>query len=544
MIGQPLRTLDPAQSIDTASARVVTQLYDGLTYYPKGNPTPELLLAEDLSVSDDGTEYTFALKRDVTFTDGSTLGAADVVYTFERLAASPNSSWASTLLDLVGVEHERRDADSGGDGEYVPGSLGVEALDERTVRIRLSSPFHATTAVLAHPSFGIVPEGVVGDVEGHDGRLSQEEFATDRPVGAGPFELDYWNQGTEYRVKAREDYHGHGPVSAGVHWQVISEPTSAFEYALNGNADAFWTPDSEFDPGSVSIESEDEQGRKIGSYGPLEGSGDTVRYLQVPQAATMYLGFNAERVPKPVRRAVAYALNQDQQLRDIHKGRGVAAAHLTPPNLFPGGPEGYDRHVREEYPYGIGETRLDAAERVLRGAGYAPDDPAEVTFTTYEGDNWRSTGELLRDQLTAVGVELTIEEAPFSALAKRRESGALEMFSFGWAMDYAAAENFLQLLSPTTDASQHRWEGTDASARAADAWERIEDHRTASDADRRARRRACLELERANWEDAVLVPKYHPVGEGFYYRWVDVPKTGAAGFDKHKYNHVRIGRRS
>ncbi len=546
MIGQPIRTLDPAQSIDTASAKIVSQLYDGLTYYPKGTPTPELLLAEDLSVSDDGREYAFALKPNATFSDGSPVRAADVVYTFERLASSPVSAWASTLLDLVGVTHETRtvETDSGTREEYVPGSLGVEAADERTVRLRLSEPFHATTAVLAHPSFGIVPEGIVGDVEGYDGEVKREEFAARRPVGAGPFALDYWKQGTEYRVNAREDYHGHAPTVAGIHWQVISDPNSAYEYATNGNADAFWVPDARFDPELVSIRAVDERGRKVGTYGPLPENGKTVRYVQVPQATTMYVGFNAELVPRPVRRAVAYALNQERQLRDVHKGRGLAATHLTPPSLFPGGPEAYDRHARGHYPYGVGETRLDAAERTLREAGYDPGDPAELTFTVYEGANWRTTGERLRDQLAAVGVELTLEEAPFPALAKRRENGALEMFSFGWSMDYPAPENFLQLLSPTAEASRVAWKGTDASKRAAEAWKAIEAHRTESDADRTARRRACLAMERANWEDAVIVPKYHPVGEGFYYRWVDVPKTGAAGFDKHKYNHVRIARRT
>ncbi|SEO79097.1 peptide/nickel transport system substrate-binding protein [Halogranum amylolyticum] len=544
MIGQPLRTLDPAQARDSASTKLVSQLYDGLVHYPKAALEPELLLAEDVGVSADGTTYTFELKRDVAFSDGSTLTAADVVYTFERLAGSPHSQWRSTVLDLLGIGHETRTVETadGTRDEYVPHSLAVDALDDHRVRMRLTEPFYDTLAVLAHPAFGVVPEGTVGDVEGYDGRIPQETFATSEPVGAGPFTLDVWEQGTEYRVRARSDYHRSGPVVAGIHWQVISDPTSGFTYALNGNADAFWIPDEKFDQTKVTVDTVDEAGRRVGHYGPLR-NGATVQYLQVPQMTTFYIGFNAARVERPVRRAVAYALNQQTDLDQVHENRGITATHLTPPNLFPEGVAGYEKHA-EEYPYGADETRLEEARTTLAEAGYTPESPAEVTFTTYESAAWQATSRRLRDKLASVGVELTLEQAPFNTLGTRGEQGSLEMFSWGWGMDYPAAENFVQLLAPSNGAEAFtHWEGSTAADSAQAAWERIEAHRTASESDQAVRAEACRTMEEANWKDVVLLPKYHPIGEGFYYPWVDVPKTGAAGFSKHKYTDVRVSNR-
>ncbi len=537
MVGSPIQTLDPAAANDGASYRVITQLFDGLVHYPKGNPKSELLLAEDVTVSDDGRTYTFALKDGVTFSNGSTLSASDVVYSFERVAASPNSTHASLLFDHLGLEHERQD------GEYVPGTLGVEAVAEKTVEFRLQSPFYATLDVLALPALSIVPEGILGDVQGYDGEMSHEKFATETPVGAGPFTFDRWSSDAEYAVTARDDYHGDGPNVAGIHWHVMSNPNAGYTYATNENADAFWVPTSKFDRAKVTVETTDEQGRKIGTYGPLPENGRTVRYLQVPLVTTYYVGFNAQAVPKPLRKAIAYLVNQHRELNDTRKGRGELATHLTPPSIFPGGRQAAQKHAKS-YPYGSAESNLDAAQKVVERAGYGPDNPGSITMTTYRSSSWQLTAQTLQDKLRAIHVNLEIQEAPLPTLIERGQNGSLEAFTLGWSMDYPSPETFLHLLGTGKESQSFLyWDGTPAAKRAQRAWNRVLDHRSSSDADRQVRHEAFVEMEEANWEDVALIPTYHPIGEGFYYQWADVPKTGAAGFSKHKYTDVTLDRR-
>ncbi|WP_276301599.1 ABC transporter substrate-binding protein [Halorussus lipolyticus] len=545
MVGSAIRTLDPVAAADSESTTVVTQLFDGLVHYPKGNIDPELLLAEDHRVSEAGRVHTFELDPEATFSDGRPVTADDVVYSFERLAGSKHSQSASKLLDVLGVEHETEtvESDDGTTEEYVPGSLGVEAKGDRTVEIRLEEPFHTALGVLAYPAFSVVPEGVLGDVEGYDGEMSHEEFATENPVGAGPFVLDTWKKDVEYSVTARDDYRGDGPYVEGIHWKVTSNPSAAYTYAINRNADAFWVPTGKFDPNLVSIEKTDRKGRKVGTYGPLPENGETVQYRQIPLTWTYYLGFNAENVERPVRRAVAYVLNQQTQVEKVHQGRGKRAGHLTPPNLYPGGNPAYEDHA-EQYPYGLGESRFDEAQSVLSEAGYGPDNPAEMTLSVYDATAWFETGKLLRDKLARVGVDVSVERVPFATIAERGQNGDLDAFTYGWVMDYPSPESFLKILYPPSSGDQFFfWGGTDAADRAESAWQTVLDHSSGSDADRKARAEAYREMESANWEDVIALPVYHPVGEGFYYDWVDVPKTGAAGFSKHKYTDVRVGKR-
>lgn len=546
MVGSAIRTLDPVAAADSESTTVVTQLFDGLVHYPKGNIDPELLLAEDHRVSEDGRVHTFGLDPEATFSDGRSVTADDVVYSFERLAGSKHSKSASKLLDVLGVEHETEtvETDDGTSDEYVPGSLGVEAKGDRTVEIRLAEPFHAALGVLAYPAFAVVPEGVLGDVEGYDGEMSHEEFATQNPIGAGPFVLDTWKKDVEYSVTARDDYRGDGPYVEGIHWKVTSNPSAAYTYAINRNADAFWVSTGKFDPNLVTIEETDREGRKIGTYGPLPENGETVQYRQIPLTWTYYLGFNAERVERPVRRAVAYVLNQQTQVEKVHQGRGKRAGHLTPPNLYPGGNPAYEDHA-EQYPYGLDDSRFDEARSVLSEAGYGPDNPAEMTLSVYDATAWFETGKLLRDKLARVGVDVSVERIPFPTIAERGQNGDLDAFTYGWVMDYPSPESFLKILYPPSSGDQFFfWGGTDAADRAESAWQTVLDHSSGSDADRKARTEAYREMESANWEDVIALPVYHPIGEGFYYDWVDVPKTGAAGFSKHKYTDVRVGKRN
>ncbi|MFC6991661.1 ABC transporter substrate-binding protein [Haladaptatus sp. GCM10025707] len=537
LIGGPIRTLDPAKAADENSVKVLTQLYEGLLHFPKGNPDPELLLADDVSVSDDGLTYTFSLDPTVEFSTGDGLTAADVAYSFERVAQSTNSSWRSYLLSMLGVVHEME-----GD-EYVPGSLGVTAVDDSTVAIELQQATHNGLELLAHPAFAVVPEGLVGDIEGYEGSVEYETFATQSSYGTGPFTLESWSQGDHYRVRAREDYHGDGPNIAGIDWAVIESDT-AYDYAMGLDADAFWVPDARFDRSLLDVDHVDEQGRLVGTYGPLPENGITANYLGVPLLWMYFIGFNTQSVAKPVRQAVAYAMNQQAHLEQVHKGRGALSAHVTPPPLLFDDREARTEHADSAYPYGLDTSDLEAAREVMEAAGYSESNPADVTFTVYQNSTWRQSAQILQNQLKSVHVNIDIEQAEFGTMYSRGQNGTLEMFSWAWAMDYPAAESFLSILVPGTDNPVFtNWGGTEAAAQASEAWEQITEHSTRSAEDQEIRAAAYRQMEEANWQDVTVLPKYQPLGEGFYYPWLSLPKTGAAGFSKHTYNDVTIGPR-
>ena len=542
-----IRSLDPIQSSATSGGRVIQNMFDALLNYPNGEVEVENLLVTDYETSEDFKTYTFSLKKGVKFHNGKELTASDVVYSYERLASSPNSQRAFFILDYgLGTVHEQ---DS--EGNYKPDTLGVNAVDDYTFEITLKEPFHAALTVMAYSSFSIIPEGMVDDVPAYDGgEVSAEEFGTSKAVGAGPFQLEKWQPNTEVEVTRFDDYHGDVAKIAGVHWQIIEDPTALYNYAMNKNADAFGLPTPKYDPNKVTVEETDDKGRKSGKYGPVR-NGENVNYLGVATINTYYIAFNAKNVEKPVRQAVAHAMNQQTMVDQVFKGRGTPAYHFTPPNIYPGSGSAYNKHAEESYPYGYNQDQLDQARQIMEDAGYGENNRYEFTFTTYVSDTWQQMGGILRDQLASCYIDMKLEETEFATIQNRGMKGNLEAYSLGWIMDWPTPDNFLGLLyPPMTDTSKEApqaytdWTGTDAADRATKAWEKVKANPAPTDDAQSKREEAYVEIEEANWEDVIFLNVYHGLEEMFWYDWLDIPKFGGGGGSRQKLNTVTIGDRN
>jgi peptide/nickel transport system substrate-binding protein len=555
LINSTMSTLDPIKSTDTASGTVVQQLYDALTNYPNGEIATENLLATGFETSSDFTTYTITIKEGATFHNGDEVTAQDFVYSFERLAQSSNSRRQYFILDSLGVQHNTMEVTQDGETQtvYEPGSIAVEAVDDYTLEMDLEKPFASTLPMLAYTSFAVIPEGIVGDIEQYDGEMDYEEFASSNPIGCGPFTFETWETQTEAEVSRYDDYHGNVADISAVHWQIIPDPNAAFSYANNKNADIFGIPTAQYDPSRLTVDETDDLGRDIGTYEMNNGS--TVDYVGVATINSFYIGFNQKNIDeRAVRRAVAYALNQQTAVDQVFKGRGSTAYHFTPPNIYPGGAPAYRDHAENNYPYGYNETNLQRAREIMRNAGYGPNNRYEFTFTTYQSPTWQQIGQILRDQLASAFIDMNLEEAPFSTLLSRGREGNLQAFSLGWIMDWPAPDNFLQNLVPElTITSQEGgargayvdWdvEESDAAQRASDAWDQITDNPEPTDSSQEVRNEAYVEMEEANWTDVVLLPVYHRIDQRFNYSWTDVPRFGGAGTSRMMYNNTTVGTR-
>jgi peptide/nickel transport system substrate-binding protein len=550
-------TLDPVAAVARPSEAVVENLFDGLTTFPDGSPEPEPRLAEDVSPSADGTTYTVALK-DARFHDGSPVTAADVVYSFERVVAADRSRWSSLLLDTLGVVHETT---TGEDGRrrYVPGTLGVSAVNDSTVEIRLAEPFHPTPAVLAYPQLSIVPEGIVGDVPGYDGDVDYETFAVD-PVGCGPFELVDWTRRDRVTCRRFDDWHGDDVPLDGVRWEVVGDPVEAHEYARRGNADLVPVPDGVYSRANVGVERTDDVGRAFGTYGPVstgeddggESGGDlTLEYLSVPLVDTFYLGFDMSTVPKPVRRAVAAVTDQHALVREVLVGRGYPAYHLTPPAIYPG--TGYEAHARNDYPHGYERSLTTQARNTMETAGYGSNDRYSLTVTLYQSAALEGVLDVLSDRLGTAYVELDVESVPFDALLERGRAGDLEAYGFRQVPEFPVPDAFVSLLFPSrtdTDganpASFLDWDRAadagmaDARDRARTAASNVRDNATPGDLARQAREEGYVALEEANWEDVGILPLFHRTEERFARDGVTLEPFGGMGSHRQAFDDVGL----
>ncbi len=556
LINGGISTLDPIKASDTESGRVIQQMFDGLTMYPNGEITPKELLAKGHDVSDDYKTYTFKLQQGAKFHNGKEVTADDFVYAWERLVQSKNSRRAYFITDSLGITHDtvtKKDSDGNETTAYKPGSLGVKAKDKYTLEMKLESPFAHVMPMLAYSSFAAVPKGIVGDIQQYKGKgqMSHKKFATSDPVGAGPFKFGKWSQKTEAVVNKFDDYHGTKPNVNTVHWQVITDSEAQYNYAINKNADVFGIPTSKFLPSKQKVDKTDDKGREIGSYQFKNGS--KLKYVGTPTINTYYYAFNQKNVDEPaVRKAFAYVLNQQQIVKQVFKGRGKPAYHFTPPGIYPGGAKAYTKHAKDKYPYGYNKTDMQKAQKVMKDAGYGPNNQYKFTMTVYKSSTaFQQATQIMQSQLRNVYINMKTEVAPFSTLLERGRKGNLEGYTLGWIMDWPAPDNFLQNLVPKLTVTSQPggatgayvdWQGTKAAKRANSDWNKISDNPAPTDSDQKIRDKNYIDMEEANWEDVVLLPVYHELDELYHYDWVDIQPFGDAGFSRMKLNNVKLNR--
>ena len=197
--------LDPTGGAAAAIDEVVyANIFEGLTRFgPDGSVLPGL--ASEWTVSDDGLTYTFKLRDGVTFHDGSTMDAEDVIFSLDRARAEDSTNAQKALF---------KDIES------------VTAPDPLTVEVKLSAPNGNFPFNMAWGDAVIVaPESI--------------QNAATAPVGTGPFTFVEWAKGDHVTVARNDAYWGAVPALATATFKFISDPNAAFAAMMAEDVDAF-----------------------------------------------------------------------------------------------------------------------------------------------------------------------------------------------------------------------------------------------------------------------------------------------------------------
>jgi len=171
------------------------------------------------TVSEDGKDITFKLKKDMKFSDGEPVTADDIVFTYKFLSDKTYTGrYGSVVQDLVGYE------------EYVADSAnaefkGVTADDEYTVTFHFKEGFRTN---LANCNMQIMPEHYYG-ASWKPGDTSSIEAITNEPIGSGPYTLDKYEEGIFASLKKNSNYYGEGYLIENVVCKTVDETTDIVE---------------------------------------------------------------------------------------------------------------------------------------------------------------------------------------------------------------------------------------------------------------------------------------------------------------------------
>ncbi len=210
-------TLDPAETGNWGpDLHFRGQIYNGLYGLPEDALVPAPALATNYSVSSDATEWTFSLRQGVTFHDGTSFNASDVVFTFERMEQLADESSPYVRNGWAPEESYLYDT-------YIRSlNVSVAALSEYQVKFTLENPFVPFLEVLATPTCGIVSDAYV---IAHNGSTNPDRLAL-HPVGTGPYQFKEWIRDQTLTLERFDDYWGAPAKTQKLVFKIIPESST------------------------------------------------------------------------------------------------------------------------------------------------------------------------------------------------------------------------------------------------------------------------------------------------------------------------------
>jgi len=380
-------SLDPHNTSDTLSNTARDMMYEGLMQFTKEMeivPT----LAEKYEVSADGLEYTFYLRKDVKFHDGTEFNAEAVKVNYER------------------VKDESKALRRKNDLKYV---TEVEVVDEYTVKLHLSSPFAPMLARVA--GLMIISPKALAD-NGDEGVLKN-------PVGTGPYVFDKWSPGEGFVVKRNEDYWREGPKVETLTMKAVPENGARIAMLQTGEADFIYPLPTE----QINAIKSDKD------IEILEGPSTIARFTFINMSKDIFKD-------KRVRQAMNYAIDKDAYAKIVKSGYAVPLTSIVPGTI--------QYHVEQpQYEYNI-----EKAKQLMADAGYADGFKTHI-WAPNDTENMRGM-EFIAQQLAAIGIDVEVtplEEGTLSDKiysAKTPEESEVNMWYVSWsASEFDGATNKL-----------------------------------------------------------------------------------------------------
>ena len=394
------RSLDPAKATDVPSGRAVAYLFDGLTKFtPGGEVQPSI--ARSWDVAPDGLRYTFHLRRDVRFHDGTPLVARHVAQSFRRVLDPATKG--GTVWPLYPISGARAFADGKGT------TLGIETPNDTTVVITLDEPFAIFPKLLAMPVASILPDSVGADFSEH-------------PIGTGPWKLVEWKHDDYLKFARNATYFGGAPSIDTLIARIIPEPSTAVAEFEAGTVDILYVPEDQ------TRDWEETDTKKA-------------TLVSAPALRLWYMGVNVTRGPLKdvrVRQAIAHAIDVPTLLAQLLAGRGTIAAGVIPPTL-----EGFDK-TRQPYAY---DTL--AARTLLADAGYATG--VDLELWSSQTAPMPRLAQAIQAYLATVGIRIKLVQRDASSMRAAARAGQTDLVVKDWYADYPDAENFLYPLLHTAN---------------------------------------------------------------------------------------------
>jgi peptide/nickel transport system substrate-binding protein len=435
---------NPVTSSSADEQQIMGLLYPALVGV---NPETALIepgapggMAESWDVSEDGSVYTFHLRDDLTWTDGSPVVAQDFGIVWDVI----QSGQVETPLGFI-----------------TENVADIEVIDDHTLKVTFNG---SSCEALWDVGFQPIPAHLYTD--GDYSVLSTQNYDTPEALEIGPYQLSSQIPDQQTALTPVEGFPDGEAVNDGYVYKLVADQTVQVEQFLAGETDVFNGPPENRRADLVAAA---DQGIVTYDYSP-GNSYDYLAFNQAnpdnPQEAYDEAGNLIEQDPHPifgdvrVRQALSMAVNVDEIIEGATFGYGTRMASSYAQGTWP-----YDASV-PTYDYDteaavalleeagwIDDDNDPTTPRIAQGALYA-EDGTELRFdlVTNQGNTRReAVGQIVQDQLADIGVAVDFQTIDFNVLIEQMDAQNFDATILGWQNGYPFRADQTQLWATSSD---------------------------------------------------------------------------------------------
>lgn len=433
------KSLDPNLATSVEDADVIRSLVEGLYNEDAvGGLVPGVALSHD--VSEDLMTYTFKLRPEAKWSNGDPVVAGDFVYAWQRItdpALASEYAWYIELMQVVNAGEITR-------GEKPASELGIKALDDHTLEVKILAPLPYFPKMLTHPSTFPLHKATV---EAHGAEWTKPEFY----VGNGAYVLKEHLVGEKIVMEKNPTYwDAANVIMSPVTAVTINDENAAWTRYVAGELDRSTVPAGQYP--RLKAEYPDEV-----SANPYACSYTYVINLAEGKG-------NAALHDVRVRQALSLSINRDVIVENILQAGQIPAYSWTP-----GAMDGFQMPSMEVASLTQAE-RDEKAKALLAEAGFGTDNPLTFTmnYNTSEGHQkiavaiqqmWKQT----------LGVEMTPQNFEWAVHTDKMHGGDFDMARYAWCGDYNEASTFLDLWTSYSGNNDAKYNNPDYDALMKDA---------------------------------------------------------------------------
>jgi oligopeptide transport system substrate-binding protein len=406
-------SLDPGLASDVTSANILLNIMDPLVILDEDlNPVPNA--AESIERSEDGLTVKFTLRDDIKWTNGDPVTAEDYEWSWKR-TVSPElgADYAYQFYGIEGAQEYNSCDPEKDDCAKLADAMAVNAVDEKTLEVKLTSPQPWFEQQAAHHSFLAVHRATVE-------KFGDKWTEAANIVTNGPFTLERWQHNSAIDIVKWDEWRNADDVTlTRVNGRMISDGVTAVQAFEAGEIDVNNQPPAP-----------DEMARLK----------ETPEYEQYPSLGTYYYGVNVKNITDVnQRRAMALAIPRQSIIDNVSQADQIPAGGFTPEGM-----PGYET-INPKSEWLPAEGDMDRAKELM---DQVQNPKTNITLYINDSPGHREIAVAVQAAWKELGIDSTIKQQEFQQYLEflgPPPNSDVDIYRLGWIGDFVDAINFLEL---------------------------------------------------------------------------------------------------